>query len=672
MFPLETTNLVSPKAHRYHNLYILYHDLKDKPLSNGFFDDTALWTIPSTITHVQSKIMQLELNRFTDWTKYWKMSINPNKCSYISFHKPNKTITNRQYTIDDIAIKKVSECRYLGLWLNSSLSLQTHISKIKDKLQKHLYHIFYLQNTGVKLYPKTTLQIYKSKSRPCIEFASIFYFHKDTKKVIQSLQNKFIRAAYPCRKSTPIHTLEMIANIAPISIRVQQLILRNWFRAKYSSQFHPLHKTFLKHKPKKNSHKNQHPFDIAYKILNNNKTNITIHHKIQPINGPITSLPKYDIFEIPSNYTINTKPHKKQDIQPSEINFYTINNKPHKNHDKQPSDINFFTDGSCVPNPGKGAYGWYSPNYHSTPSQEIIPYRYPTTITNCEAMAVLSALCYIKNNLSPNPKINIYTDCQTVLQYLNFQAYPKYNNTRNIIQAILRTLCLIQNKNPNLRISINKVKAHTNIDGNNIIDKMVRESARKISYKTNQLKHTSYQVTLAQIHKYTTKTWKAGWKTKSNPNRCITTCHNKYNTKIHNLINTAKLNKHQCGVIIRIITEHIELNQYIFKYQMKCPNTNKIPESPYCIQCDKLETVHHFLLKCKRYSHQRYKLFQKLIKINYKFKYTKFKSTKFLLFPYLVYHTNITQQITIWKEILNYTKNTQRFKNLYQIDLKQI
>ena len=137
----------------------------------------------------------------------------------------------------------------------------------------------------------------------------------------------------------------MIANIQPISIRTNQLILRHWYRAKFSSAHHPLNEAITKFQPNQKTI-SQTPFDRATKILNNNQTGITINNLINPINNPITSLPKYNLFEIPNNYNITMKPTCKSEI----------------NH----SDTNIYTDGSCSPNQGKG-HGWYSPNYNKMP-----------------------------------------------------------------------------------------------------------------------------------------------------------------------------------------------------------------------------------------------------------------------------------------------------------------
>ena len=107
------------------------------------------------------------------------MSINPSKCSYITIHKLNTTPTNNKYKIENNELEKVTKCENLGLWIDCNLTMKHHIDKIKNKLEQHSCHIYFLQQSGLKLYPKTTLQIYKSKSRPCIEYASIFYLHKD-------------------------------------------------------------------------------------------------------------------------------------------------------------------------------------------------------------------------------------------------------------------------------------------------------------------------------------------------------------------------------------------------------------------------------------------------------------------------------------------------------------
>ena len=319
--------------------------------------------------------------------------------------------------------------------------------------------------------------MYKSKSRSCLECVSVFCYHKDKNNAIQTLQNRFTQPAYPCRNSTPINTLEIIANIPPIHARVQKLTLRHYYRARYSSPHHPLYKTLSYHNHMNNNKNNNLFFSIAYNMLHNDKTGISLSHNMQPTNCPISALPKYEIFEIPTNYHISIKP-----MQPNNINL---------------SENDFYTDDSCVPNPGRGAYGWFTPNFEGTERKQISHYKYPTTITSCELMAILDTSSNIKTTHPSSSKINIFTDCQAALQYLSFKAFPKYNNIKLIVQAIFKLFTMIQKVQPKLKIHMHKVKSHSNITGNNIIDNLVRNTANQVKYDNDQFKHIPYPVTLA-------------------------------------------------------------------------------------------------------------------------------------------------------------------------------
>ena len=307
--------------------------------------------------------------------------------------------------------------------------------------------------------------------------------------------------------------------------------------------------------------------------------------------------------------------------------------------------------------------------FNNRSCQNVISYTHPVSITNCELMAVFEILMFIKNNNQPTHyTINIYTDCQVILQYLSFEAYPKYNHIKLIIQTILKLLSIIQKQNPALHIHLKKVKSHTNIPGNIKVDKLVRNAAKNAKYIPQDINRIPYSVTLTQIHKYTNRTWKSKWKQKANPARLITKFHHKFDTRINQLISKSKLNRHQCGIMMRLITEHIELNKYLFFHNIKCPQTDQIPPSPNCNYCDQLETTNHFLINCRKYKMQRSKFFSKLNKINHKYQYKKFRTIKFILFPYLLLHNNFHNQTMVWKEILNYTKATNRFNNIHHID----
>ena len=123
-------------------------------------------------------------------------------------------------------------------------------------------------------------------------------------------------------------------------------------------------------------------------------------------------------------------------------------------------------------------------------------------------------------------------------------------------------------------------------------------------------------------------------------------------------------------MIVRLITEHIELNKYLYNKQMKSPSTKLIPSTPYYENYLKnniynSETVQHFILSCPKYKPQRVIMFNNLSKINHKCQYNKFRTIKYIIFQFRLYNVKINQQTKVWKEILSYTKHTQRFTNIY-------
>ena len=261
----------------------------------------------------------------------------------------------------------------------------------------------------------------------------------------------------------------MVANVQPLMIRLDYLLLRHWCRAKYLPKSHPLSKTLLQFRScynkiiKQNNNKNKYIFqsplyraewiiDSKYPTSISSTTNVVRNH--------ITSLPCYCIKTIPTNYSVSLSPILKSQINDSSINFYV--------------------DGSCNPNPGMGAYGWFSPSYNSHRSlSQTKTCKFPVSINQCEAKAIALLLKYINGNPPTNHQnaqfINIYCDSLQILQFLKFHSYPKYNNLKIIIEQCLCQLLSIQSKYKNIHINLFKVKSHTDISGNIQIDKPVQK-----------------------------------------------------------------------------------------------------------------------------------------------------------------------------------------------------
>eukprot|EP01084_Bolivina_argentea_P044172 81316_1 len=100
-----------------------------------------------------------------------------------------------------------------------------------------------------------------------------------------------------------------------------------------------------------------------------------------------------------------------------------------------------------------------------------------------------------------------------------------------------------------------------------------------------------------------------------------------------------------------------------------------------CTNCSSRdeETVFHFILECSHYKPQRERLFDALSNIWNGFNNLINRSLDNLLFPFNIVDNDgsrlkIQCQAKIWKSLLKYVYESQRFKDteLYNIDIEKI
>lgn len=148
--------------------------------------------------------------------------------------------------------------------------------------------------------------------------------------------------------------------------------------------------------------------------------------------------------------------------------------------------ITIYTDGSCIPNPGKG--GWaYVILYND---EQIINSGYNENSTNniMELTAVINALNYVQKNISiqeKNSKIKIilYTDSQYVkngiTEWINKW---KINNWKTGNKKKVKNIELwlqLDNFNSIFYINWNWIHGHASLKYNELCDTLAKEEIKK-------------------------------------------------------------------------------------------------------------------------------------------------------------------------------------------------
>ncbi len=575
-------------------LYITFTNSYKLKYSNfvqiaSFADDIAFWMKPAIKDPLRRKILQKELDNFSNWSNKWKMYLNSKKCGSMSFSKSinlsnkysesmdpitNKPILTSKYKINGSKLKYHKTERYLGIILDERLNFKAHIHHVKGKVAMQLSKLSYLINSGYDLSTHSLSILYKALARSSIEYGLIHYLPSDATNEIKKLQNKFLRLIVPSRLDTPCDQLQIITNIEPIATRYNYLIMRQLARIYHSDIYHPLSKTYKNYtnylnKIMKGNYRPNNP-NIPY----NNKLKWLTKNSIFTAQNIAKHNTKMDIFTADygkiKQTQVTANPTYNLHTLPTNCEIYTYETKPI--HDPLIKHIKAYTDGSCFPNPGRGAASMHIPlQTHSRPEyNETYKYKYPITILTAELTAIAMILNYILiNDINQIIFFQLFCDNKGAMLLIDGQQYPQYNHTKEIIENILIKLHQVQYKYPLMKIQIIKIKSHTHnengpdFDGNAKADTLANTAAKSIKLQRKRLRHTSYTTTVTQIHKFCHSHWVNLWKDKplSWTNNLMKTNIIKINKKIYNI--TKLINTHQLAIISSLMTRHIELNKFL-------------------------------------------------------------------------------------------------------------
>jgi hypothetical protein len=115
-------------------LYVLY--TSDLPTSTNttlglFADDTVILSVNGDSRRAASEL-QHYLNTLQTWFEKWRVRINENKSSSITFTLRKSSTLD--VTINDIQFPRKTEIKYLGMTIDSKLTWKQHIVKKRKQV----------------------------------------------------------------------------------------------------------------------------------------------------------------------------------------------------------------------------------------------------------------------------------------------------------------------------------------------------------------------------------------------------------------------------------------------------------------------------------------------------------------------------------------------------------
>ena len=175
------------------NLYI--NDLKqslEKCKGLLYADDTTIYVSGDNIPSLYN-IINKEMKNISEWFKANKLTLNTNKTTYMTFG--NKlTEENNCISLNNTQIKKCDVTKFLGIYLDSTLSWSAHIKYLGNKLSSGLYAL----NLVKYLPSKHLTTIYYSLVHSYLNYGCILWGNSDKKytRKLEILQKKCVRSIF--------------------------------------------------------------------------------------------------------------------------------------------------------------------------------------------------------------------------------------------------------------------------------------------------------------------------------------------------------------------------------------------------------------------------------------------------------------------------------------------
>ena len=163
-----------------------------------FSDDTNLSYAEENIKKLFD-IVNIELQKISQWFISNKLSLNVTKTKYSFFHKPSKKdnilLVLPKLSICNNEIKRSESIKFLGVFLDENLTWKDHIRYLENKIAKNIGLLF---RSKPYLTKKCLLSLYYSYIHTYISYANIAWgsTYISNLKKINSQQKHAIRIIF--------------------------------------------------------------------------------------------------------------------------------------------------------------------------------------------------------------------------------------------------------------------------------------------------------------------------------------------------------------------------------------------------------------------------------------------------------------------------------------------
>ena len=539
-----------------------------------YADDLVLWKTHKYVLQ-GSRHLNRDLDALGEYCRKWKITVNPTKTVYSIFslsHKQSKL--KLDIRIDGTQALKDQQPTYLGVQLDSRLTLKEHTDNLKRKANKRLSLIKCLSSCDWGSDMTTLRGLYIGYVRSILDCNMSIQMtcSKIRQEGLDKIQNNALRMICGGMKTTPTAATEVMTNVEPLSMRREKSTIEAYERCKRMPDNHPARQMVDKWKPQ-NRIKAQsilhHSERLGKKVnLSDNRKPLTKTSPFPPNKQPAPP-------HIETKLKGNTKITKKSDP-------LILKNAAQETVLSYPETwTHVYTDGSAEEATKNAGWGVWILKPDGNTVEMFDACGADSSNYEAEVSALSNALDHLQKEFDENPikatSVVVFTDSLSALE-----AMEGGDQDESLIQVSQKAERLRTTHSMDLKLQW--IPGHIGIHGN--------EKADKLAKQGSQLPQPSTPITLKTAKQNIKKTYRTEWMNNWSSGSTARTVYTHMKTVKTN-DNMKKLSRKDQTAIFRLRTQHVPLNNHLNRFNPEIP--------PLCPLCDHpYETVEHVLMQCRK------------------------------------------------------------------------
>lgn len=194
-----------------------------------YADDIAFFGMASDLYSLY-EILQSYLKKLEGWLDSLHLNLNANKCAILVFPVKDPVYISLNYHLEDIP--QVQSLKYLGVIYNGNLNWRPHIEYLATKGARTMGILRKLSNRRTGMRRKSLLMVYKMYVRPVLEFGCVLFSGVPSYKLrpLVLLEREALRLCLGLPKYVANAVLYLEARIPPIICRFHLLTVQTFLR----------------------------------------------------------------------------------------------------------------------------------------------------------------------------------------------------------------------------------------------------------------------------------------------------------------------------------------------------------------------------------------------------------------------------------------------------------